>query len=109
MNKPKVLAIHHVAVQTADLDRSIQFYTDILGAELVSRAPFKRREMAWLKVGETFLELFSARRGETLAPWSDFVPGPVHIAFAVEDLDAFLNHAREKGAALHPSHPEPFT
>ena len=105
----KVLGIHHIAIQTANMDRSIHFYTNILGAELVSRNPFKKREMAWLKVGNISLELFSARRDETLSAWNDFIPGPVHIAFLVEDLDAFLAHAKEQGATLHPSHPEPFT
>ena len=105
----KALGIHHVAIQTADLDRSIHFYTRILGAELLSRKPFKRREMAWLKVGTMFLELFSVRKDDSLLPWSDFFPGPVHIAFLVPDLDAFLAHAKSQGAELHPSHPEPFT
>ncbi len=105
----KVLGIHHIAIQTTDMDRSIHFYTNILGAELISRNPFKKREMAWLKVGNISLELFSARRDETLNIWNDFIPGPVHIAFLVEDLDVFLAHVKEQGATLHPSHPEPFT
>jgi len=105
----KALGIHHIAIQTSDLDKSIHFYTQILGAELVSRKPFKRREMVWLKIGNIFLELFSARLDETLTEWSDFIPGPVHLAFLVEDLDTFFVHAKTLGATLHPSHPEPFT
>ena len=103
--------LHHVAVHTAHFDQSLRFYTELLGAELLTRRPFKHREMAWLKVGEVRLELFSTRSGETdlLQTWTDHIPGPVHLAFEVDDLNAFLDRAQKLGARLHPSHPEPFT
>lgn len=104
----KVIAVHHIAVQTSSLDRALEFYTGILGAELLHRRKFKRRDLAWLRVGGITLELFSKREGEELEPWNDFYSGPVHIAFAVEDLDAFLESALGRGARYHPSHPGPF-
>lgn len=105
---PRVRAIHHVALQTSDLDRALEFYVGLLGAELLVRRPFKQREMAWLRIGELQLELFSCRRGEQLLPWSDFTSGPVHLAFVVDDVDQFLTAALARGGSLHPSHPEPF-
>ncbi len=101
--------IHHVALQTAHFDQAIKFYTQLFGAELLVRRPFKRREMAWLKIGDIQLELFSARAGERLIDWNDFLPGPVHLAFEVDNLNDFLDRAKTLGALLHPSHPEPFT
>ena len=108
MNPLKVVAVHHIAVQTGDIERALHFYIKILGAELLERRRFKRREMAWLKVGDVKIELFSKREGEALETWSDFYAGPVHIAFAVEALDSFLEAALQRGAQFHPSHPEPF-
>jgi glyoxylase I family protein len=105
---PKVIGIHHVAIQTTDFDKALAFYTEILGAELLEKRKFKKREMAWLKAGETKIELFSKREGEKLHPWSDFYSGPVHIAFLVNDLDEFLKTATDRGARFHPSHPAPF-
>lgn len=105
--------LDHVALQTSHFEAAIDFYTRILGAELLSRGRFKRREMAWLKLGDgeaaVKLELFSRRDGETLAPWSDFTSGPVHLALRVPNLDAFLTAALANGATFHPSHPQPFT
>jgi catechol 2,3-dioxygenase-like lactoylglutathione lyase family enzyme len=101
--------IHHVALQTAHFEQAIKFYTELFGAELVVRRPFKRREMAWLRIGGIQLELFSARTGEQLIDWNDFLPGPVHLAFEVNDLEGFLHRAKTLGAQLHPSHPAPFT
>ena len=104
-----VCRVHHVALQTVHLDQTVRFYIELFDAQLLSRRPFKRREMAWLKIGDMKLELFSARTGESLNDWNDFIPGPVHLAFEVADLDTFLNRAKSLGAQLHPSHPEPFT
>ena len=104
----RVAEIHHVAIQTSDIDRALNFYTSVLGAELLSRRKFKKRSMAWLKVGKVKLELFSVRENEALVAWSDFYSGPVHIAFTVKNLDAFLEAALRRGAQFHPSHPEPF-
>ena len=107
---PRVQAvIDHVALQTAHFDAAVDFYTRILGAALLERRQFKRRQMAWLRLGEVRLELFSARDGETLAPWSDLTSGPVHLALRVPNLDEFLQHALACGAKFHPSHPGPFT
>jgi catechol 2,3-dioxygenase-like lactoylglutathione lyase family enzyme len=105
----KVRAIHHIALQTARFEQALAFYVEVLGAELLTRRQFKRREMAWLKVGNMKLELFSNRQGETLEPWNDFYCGPVHLAFEVDDLGAFLSEILARGAQFHPSHPEPFT
>ena len=103
-----VTSIHHIAIQTSDLDRALAFYVDLLGAELLVRRQFKSRQMAWLRVGHVQLELFSNRAGQSLKPWSDFYSGPVHLAFQVDDLDAFLQEAHALGARFHPSHPAPF-
>ena len=103
-----VSGVHHIALQTSNVDKALNFYTNVLGAELLGRRTFKKRNMAWLKVGEVKLELFSVRQGEALEVWSDFYSGPVHIAFTVEDLDVFLEAACRHGAQFHPSHPEPF-
>lgn len=108
MNPLKVTAIHHVALQTSDIDRAITFYVDVLGATLLERRPFKTRQMAWLQVGSVKLELFSKRQNESLNPWNDYYSGPVHMAFAVDDVDEFLTQALRAGAQYHPSHPEPF-
>ncbi len=107
MKGPRV-AVHHVALQTSHFDEAVAFYRDVLGLELLEQRPFKRRRLAWLRAGEVLLELFSNREGDALQAWTDFHPGPVHLAFEVDDLDEFLRHAKKLGAGLHPSHPEPF-
>ena len=107
--RQRALPVHHIAIQTSRFAESVEFYRDILGLKVLERGPFKRRQMAWLQAGNTRIELFSKREGETLQPWGDFFPGPVHVAFEVDDLDRFLEEAMRRGARFHPSHPRPFT
>ena len=104
----KVINLHHIAIQTSDIEKAIRFYTDILGAELRKRNKFKKRQVAWLNVGEFNIELYSKREGEELEQWNDHYCGPVHLAFCVKDIDTFLKKALENGAQFHSSHPEPF-
>lgn len=103
------ITFDHVAIQTANFDAAVEFYTKILAAELLEVRPFKRRRSAWLRLGAVRIELFSNREGETLPEWTDFHRGPVHIAVRVPNLDEFLTAAMAKGAKFHPSHPAPFT
>src|SRR5947207_558874 len=98
MKSEAVVRIDHVAIQTSNINEAIRFYTAVLGIELVERRKFKKREMAWLRSGDTRIELFSTREGEELQQWTDYIPGPVHVAFGVVDLDQFLAHAISNGA-----------
>ena len=108
-NAASRVTLDHVAVQTAHFDEAVAFYTTILGAELLKCRPFKRRRMAWLRLGAVKIELFGNRAGETLPEWNDLQRGPVHLAVRVDDLESFLTTALAKGARFHPSHPAPFT
>jgi catechol 2,3-dioxygenase-like lactoylglutathione lyase family enzyme len=103
-----VIGIHHVAIQTSSIEAAVAFYTDVLGAQLLEKGKFKKRDMVWLRIGDTKVELFSRREGEQLLPWNDAYSGPVHLAILVKDLDVFLESALQKGAKFHPSHPGPF-
>ena len=53
-----VLAIHEIAFEVRDLERSIAFYRDILGLSLYSRGP----QQAWFCIGKQRLALFTQDR-----------------------------------------------
>jgi predicted dehydrogenase/catechol 2,3-dioxygenase-like lactoylglutathione lyase family enzyme len=101
-------ALHHVAIQTQSFETAIDFYTRVLGIQLIERKTFKSRELAWLRLGNSMIELYSARRGEALSPWNDHNVGTVHFAIQVPNLDCYLSSVLSRGAEFHPSHPEPF-
>ena len=112
-----VAGIYHTGLSVSDLDRSIAFYRDLLGLELVaqwdSSQPYLRTvvgfpdgelRIALLRLpGEAgaaghHLELLEYRvpRGARGDPRT-CNPGNVHVAFRVEDLDETYHELRAKG------------
>ncbi len=84
----------HTSITVKDMDRSIAFYTDVLGLtfERRRRIPENRAEIAFV------VDPTSGARIE-LTRWDDkpsFEAGEQldHLAFEVADLDAFLTMAR---------------
>jgi catechol 2,3-dioxygenase-like lactoylglutathione lyase family enzyme len=110
--------IFHTGLTVSDLDRSIAFYRDILGLELVSSwdsaQPYLRTvvgfpeaelRIALLRLPKTavgrsghHLELleYRAPRGER-GDARTCNPGNVHVSFIVEDLDAAYRELSAKG------------
>ena len=91
----------HVSIRASDMDRSIDFYSKLLGMELQRRReiPQNRAEIAFLKDphGEFSLELthYDDQR-EFLQ--SDYMERTFdHLAFKVEDLRGLVERIREEG------------
>jgi diaminopimelate decarboxylase len=115
---PRVAGVDHVAVTVADLDRSLDFYGDVLGlrvldrgsldAELVARMtglPDADVEYADVELGTRTLELLCHR---TLDPRAGSASRPeragsVHIALTVDD--ARLLHQRLTASGNTPLSP----
>jgi len=73
--RPRIAGMNHVGISVTNLERSIRFYCDVLGAAMVrqpyggERAAFSGR-MAILALGSHVLDLFehSANHGERFEP-----------------------------------------
>ncbi len=94
------MRILHTSITVADIDRSVAFYTGVLGLEFERRRPIpeNRAEIAFVRDPE------SGHRIE-LTRWLDrphVEPGEQldHLAFQVDDLDRVLADARSKGARV---------
>jgi glyoxylase I family protein len=84
--------LHHIGLNCADQAASERFYTEHFGFAR-SRAfdIGEGRQIIFLKLGESYLELFPAD-GPAQAPVKDgpVAPGVRHLAFKVADVDAQL-------------------
>jgi len=74
------LALHHVAIQCADLARCERFYREVLGLAVLRRWPREGGgdRSVWLAVGEGaegFLALERAEEAPVPRPWRDGKPG----------------------------------
>lgn len=80
--------IDHVAVHCSDLERSIAFYGDAFGFTLLNRHERPGGGIAYLKLGETILEL-TQKAGEGMSGY--------HIALHTDDMDAAVARLAERG------------
>ena len=81
-------SIHHVCIQTEKYIESFNFYTKILGFEVVKESSnFHGRDFnTWLKLDNFMIELQTSKNSLKLNEWSSFNSGPCHIGFLVPNV-----------------------
>ena len=107
----KVLGVAHTSFTVSDIDRSVAFYRDILGMELVAQfegsgqivetilgMPGAHLKTAFLKMGDYTLELiqYLSPKGKPYNRRTCDV-GPCHIAFLVADINEAYKTLSAKG------------
>lgn len=86
--------IHHIAIICSDYDQSKQFYTQVLGLEVI-RETYRAERQSYkldLRLGDdSQIELFSFPDPPP-RPSRPEAQGLRHLALAVEDLEVALRH-----------------
>jgi catechol 2,3-dioxygenase-like lactoylglutathione lyase family enzyme len=80
--------INHVSVNAVDLQESVDFYVDLLGAELIATPNFGF-PVQWLALGGTQLHLFQ----KDLTPTSHH-----HLGITVDDVEPVYRAAERRDA-----------
>jgi methylmalonyl-CoA/ethylmalonyl-CoA epimerase len=101
--------IDHIGIAVENLDETVAFYREVMGLEVSSTEVFNGMKIAFLRVGDSELELLEdltpdgviarhvAKRGE----------GIQHVAYRVDDIDQALQDMRAKGIELIDGRPRP--
>lgn len=94
--------IDHVEIVARDVERSIEFYRDIFGFELTERIKLNippMREVVYMRLGDTVLELISVTDPEPLsqAAWQ---VGYRALAIEVSDMAAAVAYLKSKGIEM---------
>ena len=91
-----IKGFHHVAVKASDFEKSYKFYTELLGLKCRnSWGEGDKRAMMLVADDGSAIELFA---GGTKA---DAYTSPyIHIAFCVDDPDAFIEKVRAAGYGI---------
>jgi lactoylglutathione lyase len=89
--------VDHTGIIVTDMDRSLAWYTTVLGLKLRARVKLgETTELAFLTCGATELELV-CRKGAPLPAKEGRVN---HLAFTVADVGQVLSHLRSHGVDL---------
>lgn len=89
------LAVHHVSVNVSDAERSVAFYTDVLGGAVRTDRPHLGVAGAWIDLGATQVHLIEADVPPNMGQ---------HFALLVDDLDAAVRELRSKGLEVEDGH-----
>jgi lactoylglutathione lyase len=94
-----VTKLLHTRMRVSNVDQTIQFYTDVLGLEVMERKTSPRgSHLAFLKVpnSEELIELASYPPSGPVKVQEDLV----HLAFQVENLDETMRELTVKGVKI---------
>ena len=102
--------IHHVAIICSDYERSKDFYTNILGFEII-REVYRRERDSYkldLKIGDNQIELFSFKNSPERLSYPEAC-GLRHLAFEVLNIEETVQELKEKGINVEPIRIDEFT
>ena len=97
-----IKGISHIAMHTSDMEKTLNFYCDILGFKLAFRLPKPDGTpgITYIQVAkDQFLEFFNARseKEENSVPAR---PGYHHLCLEVTDINAIADRIRSSGLTL---------
>jgi glyoxylase I family protein len=96
--------VDHVELVPTNMERSLKFYTEILGFKIQWRhkaeiPPVGEGELVFIELGDTLIELFSAKNPAP-ASKGQWQVGYRRIALQVEDLDKAIKYLKAKGVEI---------
>lgn len=104
-------AVHHIAVIASDYGRSKDFYTRVLGLEVLQEVYRAARDSWKLDLaldGRYVMELFSFPDPPARVSRPE-AAGLRHLAFAVEDLDRCIAELERNGVICEPVRTDEYT
>ena len=99
---------HHCGISVPDLEASVDWYRDMLGFTVEKRLTLDAvpAKIAFIKRGDFLIELFEIKDASPLPedrrhPDRDICThGTKHIAFAVDDVPAFIDSLKKRGVDI---------
>jgi catechol 2,3-dioxygenase-like lactoylglutathione lyase family enzyme len=98
----RVLGIDHVALSVSDLERSLKFYTEVLGLKITDREHQKPGVEYFLDCGPSLVGLMQGDKDGDKHPLQDGGLGGNHFSFRVhtKDFDRIVEEVRARGVTV---------
>ncbi len=98
-----IKGIDHIAVNVVDMERSVDFYTDVLRFEEVIRWRAEIpgiSEIVFLRLGDCMLELLEPEEPEEFDGGVENQAGIKHLCFEVEDFEGEVERLKKRGVPV---------
>ncbi|WDE00201.1 VOC family protein [Thalassomonas actiniarum] len=103
--------LHHVAIICSDYEKSKHFYTEILGLKVLAENYRQQRDSYKLDLqlpDGSQIELFSFKNAPTRPSYPE-ARGLRHLAFALDDIQTFIQHLTKYGIETEPVRVDEYT
>ena len=98
----KVVGIDHVAFNVRDLDKSLKFYTEVIGLQITQREPSKPGIEYFLDCGPSLLGVIQAKDLNDSHLFANEGLGANHFSFRIQsnDFNAFIQHLEKHAVKI---------
>ena len=106
-----IKGVHHIAIICSNYERSKNFYTHVLGFQVVREVYREERQSFKLDLslnGQYLVELFSFPSPSPRSSQPEAC-GLRHLAFKVENLELAVLHLKKEGIETEPIRVDPYT
>ncbi len=97
------MRLEHTSVRTSNMERSVKFYTELLGMEFVrsKEIPQRNAEIAFLRSDNGNLLEISWYKDQNRFEVPEYENTVFdHLAFSVEDMDSVIAECRKRGVTI---------
>ena len=102
-NVPLVKAIDHCSIIVANTEKSLEFYSGILGLEVDECRPALAYPGAWLNVGESQIHLLEVENPDPVNDRPEHGGRDRHLALRISDLETVVQRLQQAGIAYSKS------
>ena len=98
----KILGIDHVAINVRDIDKSVAFYTKVIGLKITDREPSKPGIEYFLDCGPSLLGIIQAKDFNNVHSFENEGLGANHFSFRVHsnDFDSLIKRLEENSVRI---------
>lgn len=97
-----ILGVDHVALNVRDIDKSVEFYTKVIGLKITQREPSKPGVEYFLDCGSSLIGIIQAKDFTNTHAFANEGLGANHFSFRIHanDFDTMIEHLQKNGVRI---------
>ena len=93
----KIIGIDHVAINVRDIDKALEFYTEVIGLKITGREPSKPGIEYFLDCGASLIGIIQAKDLDKSHPFENEGLGANHFSFRIhaDDFESMIKRLED--------------